>query len=202
MRELVLLHLATDGIAVSATGARVTDPEISAAGLEIVLLCLSEQRWLDEVRAARAALPGPALIAIRPDEVRSDAARGLRAGVSAIVRQSALTPDLVLALWAVRAGMVCIPGALRESLQTEELSRRERQIVALVASGLANGAVAATLHVSVSTVKSHLSAAYAKLGVKTRKEAIAILHDADAGQDSGRPVLLHDASRAPRNTLY
>jgi DNA-binding NarL/FixJ family response regulator len=202
MRELVLLHLATDGIAVTATGATVADPEISAAGLEIVLLCLGEDRWLDDVRAARTAMPGTALIAVRPDDARSDAARGLRAGVSAIVRQSALTPDLVLAIWAVRAGMVCIPGTLRGYLQTEELSRRERQIISLVASGLPNGAVAATLHVSVSTVKSHLSAAYAKLGVKTRKEAIAILYDGDAVQGTGPTVRLHDASGAPRSGLY
>jgi DNA-binding NarL/FixJ family response regulator len=50
------------------------------------------------------------------------------------------------------------------------LTKSERVIVALVAEGLGNDAIAARLHLSRRTVESHVSAAYRKLGVSTRVE--------------------------------
>ena len=50
------------------------------------------------------------------------------------------------------------------------LTETERQVAALVAEGLTNRAIAERLFVSVSTVKSHLSHIFAKLGVARRSE--------------------------------
>jgi DNA-binding NarL/FixJ family response regulator len=52
-----------------------------------------------------------------------------------------------------------------------DLTRREQEILACVASGMRNGEIASVLHVAESTVKSHLTSAYLKLGVSNRTQA-------------------------------
>ena len=55
----------------------------------------------------------------------------------------------------------------------EELSPRERQVLELVAEGLSNRAVAASLGISEHTVKFHLASLFGKLGVTTRAGAVS-----------------------------
>jgi PAS domain S-box-containing protein len=55
-----------------------------------------------------------------------------------------------------------------------DLTRREREILALVAAGMTNSEIADRLHVSANTVASHLKNLYAKLGVRTRSQAAAL----------------------------
>jgi DNA-binding NarL/FixJ family response regulator len=62
----------------------------------------------------------------------------------------------------------------------DPLTRREREVATLAASGLANQDIAERLVVSVRTVESHLRAAYAKLGV--------------TGRDGLRPVLAPESA--------
>jgi DNA-binding NarL/FixJ family response regulator len=52
-----------------------------------------------------------------------------------------------------------------------DLTRREQEILACVARGMRNGEIANALHVAESTVKSHLTSAYLKLGVSNRTQA-------------------------------
>jgi DNA-binding NarL/FixJ family response regulator len=60
------------------------------------------------------------------------------------------------------------------------LTQREREVLALLAKGLPNGEIGATLVISTNTVKRHLKAIYAKLGVSTRTAATARAMAADA----------------------
>ncbi len=53
------------------------------------------------------------------------------------------------------------------------LSRREREIAALVGSGLTNRQIAATAHISERTVESHVQHVLAKLGFARRTEIAA-----------------------------
>jgi DNA-binding CsgD family transcriptional regulator len=66
------------------------------------------------------------------------------------------------------------------------LTEAERQVAALVAEGLTNREIAERLFISVSTVKSHLSHTFAKLGLSRRSELAreASLRPADASQDA------------------
>ncbi len=52
------------------------------------------------------------------------------------------------------------------------LTRREREVLELVAEGLTNAQVAARLWISCKTVGHHLESTYAKLGVHTRTAAV------------------------------
>jgi DNA-binding CsgD family transcriptional regulator len=57
----------------------------------------------------------------------------------------------------------------------DALTPREREILRLVASGMTNREVAAALVISPGTVRKHLENAYARLGVRSRAQAVAVL---------------------------
>jgi DNA-binding NarL/FixJ family response regulator len=56
----------------------------------------------------------------------------------------------------------------------EVLTDREREILALLADGLSNKAIAARLYLSVRTVEGHLASLYTHLGVHSRTEAVLL----------------------------
>jgi ATP/maltotriose-dependent transcriptional regulator MalT len=66
------------------------------------------------------------------------------------------------------------PAASGESLDTpvEDLTGRERDVLALLADGLGNRDIAHALGISEHTVKFHLGAIFGKLGAATRTEAV------------------------------
>jgi DNA-binding NarL/FixJ family response regulator len=66
--------------------------------------------------------------------------------------------------------------AARERLR--ELTDRDREIALAVAEGKANAAIAAELHLSVATVKSHVSAVLSKLGLDNRVQIALLVQDA------------------------
>jgi len=55
----------------------------------------------------------------------------------------------------------------------EPLSKREKEVLQLIAQGLSNEQIADRLFVSVSTIKTHLINIYSKLGVERRTQAVA-----------------------------
>jgi LuxR family transcriptional regulator, maltose regulon positive regulatory protein len=65
------------------------------------------------------------------------------------------------------SGAVAVPGLV------EPLSRREREVLGLVAAGRPNRAIAAELFIGLDTVKRHVSHIFAKLDVTNRTEAVA-----------------------------
>lgn len=69
------------------------------------------------------------------------------------------------------------------------LSEREREVLALIATGAANGDIARRLFLSDKTVRNYVSAVLAKLGVENRAQAIVLAREAGlgGGGDSGQP---------------
>ncbi|GAB3132848.1 response regulator transcription factor [Tsukamurella serpentis] len=65
-------------------------------------------------------------------------------------------------------------GRVVEPLGTDQLSAREREILVLLAEGLTNVEIGRTVHLSVGTVKDHVSTVLAKLGVANRVQAALI----------------------------
>jgi DNA-binding NarL/FixJ family response regulator len=62
------------------------------------------------------------------------------------------------------------------------LTARERDVLSLIASGVDNSSIAATLGLASKTVSNHISSIFLKLGVATRSEAIVMARDAGLGR--------------------
>jgi DNA-binding NarL/FixJ family response regulator len=140
--------------------ARLVDPVARRfARTPIVVVCTGIERW-----AVRAALA---------------------AGAAGVV----LLDDLDAALWpclqAVQAGQTCVPRGHWRQIEPPALSAREKQILALVVMGYMNSQIAAQLFLAESTVKSHLSSAFGKLGVRSRNEAVSLILDPERGLGMG-----------------
>jgi DNA-binding CsgD family transcriptional regulator len=60
-------------------------------------------------------------------------------------------------------------------------SHREKEILELLVAGMTNRQIGDRLYLAESTVKTHVAAAFAKLGVRSRKDAAAILLDPAEG---------------------
>ena len=84
-------------------------------------------------------------------------------------------PRTPFAAGCAREGVRAVPRGFRPSTQSNphELTARELEVLVLLCEGLKNAQIAQRLSRSVRTVDHHLAAAFAKLGVSTRTEAVA-----------------------------
>ena len=71
-------------------------------------------------------------------------------------------------------GTTGAPSAIELRARLPQLTAREAEVLALVAEGLSNGEIAASLFVSVATVKTHINSMFTKLQVRDRAQAIAL----------------------------
>ena len=76
-------------------------------------------------------------------------------------------------------------GETSDQVERPVFSFREKQVLELVARGFTNGEIAMQLFLAESTVKSHLSSSFRKLGINSRKEAAAIVLDPENGLGLG-----------------
>lgn len=67
-----------------------------------------------------------------------------------------------------------VDGVADADTSPEPLTSREREVLALVAEGLPNKAIAATLGISDQTVKFHVAAIIGKLGAANRTDAVRL----------------------------
>jgi DNA-binding NarL/FixJ family response regulator len=105
----------------------------------------------------------------------STAAAAVRAGASGVVYKDIDPAALVRAIRAVHDGNVLLApeaiGSLVRGSRADTLTAREREVLAGIADGKSNREIARLLRVSEKTVKAHVSAVLAKLGVQDRTQA-------------------------------
>jgi DNA-binding NarL/FixJ family response regulator len=117
------------------------------------------------------------------------------AGADAVVFARELEQTLALSVLAVANGQSTVPRRVRASVERPALSYRERQVLAGVSRGFTNAEIAGQLFLSESTIKSHLSSAFAKFGVRSRREAAALFLDLENG--ARRASVARDGAPAP-----
>ncbi|MCW2951227.1 MAG: response regulator transcription factor [Conexibacter sp.] len=143
----------------------------------------------------------PAIV-VAVSEADEHAVRGLvAAGVDGLVAETEIDATLAIVVRAVCAGHISVPQQMRYLIEPPALSHREKQVLALAIVGRTNAEIALRLCLGESTVKSHLSSAFRRLGVHSRREAAAAVLNHDERLRQGVMMTLHggaeDAGERP-----
>lgn len=137
-----------------------------------------------EIARLTAATAAPVVVVC--ETLRSWELRGLlEAGASGVILESELDSAFGPCIQAALAGQVCVPRDHSSQVVPQALSAREKQVLGLVVMGHTNGEIADRLFLAESTVKSHLSSAFGKLGVRSRNEAVELILDSERGPGLG-----------------
>lgn len=147
-------------------------PQLVVAYCETV----SSER-IAEFKELKRDAPALLIVAVCESADRRAMRRLLDGGVDGFVFANRLEEALAPTVAAVFAGQMVVPRDLGDAVDKPSLSARERQILAMVVMGLTNHEIGARMFLAESTVKSHLSSAYNKLGVRSRSEAVALILD-------------------------
>ena len=140
---------------------------------------------VEAVRRVRAGSDTVKIVALLGAGQVAAVAAVVAAGADGVALRGAAADDLVVAVAEVIAGRRYIATTLSAGLvgqlepvpaqaaDDDLLTYREREVLALLAGGSTNREIAATLSVTIATVKSHLVHVYAKLEVRNRQEALS-----------------------------
>jgi NarL family two-component system response regulator LiaR len=155
--DVVLMDLVIPGMdGASATRAiHERWPQIQI----VALTSFKDQDWVEKALQAGAA--GFLLKNVSADEL-ADAIRSAHAG------QPALAPEAAQTLMQIARSASYGPRL------GDDLTPREREVLALLVEGLTNPEIARKLNISHSTTATHVSSILSKLGVSNRAEAIAL----------------------------
>lgn len=85
-----------------------------------------------------------------------------------------LQPEIAAKLVEKASGTGAVAEEQRNGFITETLTRREKEILALMVEGLSNSDIAARLFLSEGTVKNQVSVIYGKLGTNDRTQAVLL----------------------------
>ncbi|GAA3755732.1 response regulator transcription factor [Salinactinospora qingdaonensis] len=180
----------------------------SAAALrpEVVLIhgmTAGGEAFTETVRAVRRVHCTARVLAIGPQEGahRPNAEEG----VCGLLPSSAAPEELVAAVRLIAAGYVLVgtvPGEgtdhdAESAVRRDGLSRRECEVLSLIARGLGNAEIAFALRLSEYTVKSHVQNLLRKLNLRNRVHAVIYAFQTGLGPHSldSAPVLNQSADR-------
>ncbi|WP_327089139.1 response regulator transcription factor [Nonomuraea sp. NBC_01738] len=159
---------------------------------DVILMDIRMPGALDGIEATRRILellPGTRVIILTTFDTDEHIFEALRAGASGFLTKEVDPAELRRAVAVVAAGESLLsPGVTRRVIERftarprptanlESLTARETEIVALIATGLSNEEIAQTLTISPLTVKTHISRAITKLGVRDRVQLVILAYE-------------------------
>jgi DNA-binding NarL/FixJ family response regulator len=134
----------------------------------------SEPTGREAIRALRQVEPSMGIVAHGERPERHIANAALQAGATAYVARTAGPEDLRRAVQAAIDQERFIDPAVPPKGSRGQITRRQRQILQLLANGGSTTAAARDLGLSQETVKTHTRNALARLGARNRTHAVAI----------------------------
>lgn len=144
------------------------------------------------IRHLRSAFPSTPIVSIAESPARRVVIEKLDAGADGIVLEGQFERQLSPVIRAVCSGQLSLPRELRSSFGKPRLSPREKQVLSMVVMGFTNREIANKLYLAESTIKSHLSSAFEKLGVRSRNDATALILDSTHGLGTGILSILEE----------
>lgn len=153
-------------------------------GLRADVICLDLRFGPGRMSGSQAAaeLSGtgaPPVLILTTYDSDAEILAAVEAGATGYLLKDAPTEELTAAIRAAAAGQVALGPAIQRKLMgrlrapSVSLTRRELEVLTLVAAGRSNDEVAAELFLSRATVKTHLVHIFDKLGVQSRTAAVA-----------------------------
>jgi len=160
---------------------------------DVVLMDIRMPR-VDGIAATRQVAGLTRVVILTTFELDEYVFDALAAGASAFLLKAAPPEDLIKAIRVVAAGEALLaPSVTRrlieefakrpqpapnKSKQLETLTEREREVLHEVARGLSNAEIAQRLHVSETTVKTHVAHLLGKLELRDRVQAVILAYEA------------------------
>ncbi|WP_320068537.1 response regulator transcription factor [Micromonospora sp. RTGN7] len=172
------------GLTVVAEAATAEDAVARAAAgdIDVVLMDLQFGKGMNGAEATAritARTGAPRVLIITTYDTDADTLPAIEAGATGYLLKDAPPDDLATAVRNAAAGRTALAPTVADRLMKRmrtpgtALTRRETEVLALVADGLSNQAIGTQLHLTEGTVKSHLAHIYTKLGVDSRTAAVA-----------------------------
>jgi DNA-binding NarL/FixJ family response regulator len=167
---------------------------------DVVLLDLRMPRvdGLEAMALVRAQPSPPAILVLTTFDTDDHVLRALRSGAAGFLVKDTPPAEIVRAIELVAAGESMLSPTVTRRLidrlagdgdadargreacaRLVALSPRDREIAAAIAEGKPNAAIASELHLSVATVKSHVSAMLAALSLDNRVQIALLVQDAE-----------------------
>jgi DNA-binding NarL/FixJ family response regulator len=174
LRQRIVAALEADRLSAASNGASGT------ADIRVVAVDLTQPVSLRRLRDILGN-GTERIVAVSPGCGTLGLRRAVKAGADALILEQELEDALVPAVRAVAAGLSVMPAVLRNGAEGLAFSHREREVLRLAVTGHTNCEIASTLFLAESTVKSHLSSAYRKLGAGGRNDAASMILDPDEG---------------------
>jgi DNA-binding NarL/FixJ family response regulator len=181
-------------VAVAADGAETL--AVASQHRPDVILVDLHMPVMDGIEATRrlsAEHPGIAVVVLTTYADDTSILAALRAGASGYLTKNSGRADIARAIHAAASGQsildpavqatvleAAIAGTPRAALTAQlpdGLTRRESEVLALIAQGLSNSEIGATLFLSANTVKTHINRIFTKTGSKSRAQAVRYAHD-------------------------
>jgi DNA-binding NarL/FixJ family response regulator len=136
---------------------------------------------IEAIRRLRAADPSVQVVVLTAFDTDERIVGAIQAGAQGYLLKGAPRAEIFAAIRTVSAGGALIPPVIASKLlrqvREEALTAREKEVLELVAAGLANGEIAGRLFISERTVKFHVSSILAKLGAKNRTQAVRVARE-------------------------
>jgi two-component system NarL family response regulator len=130
---------------------------------------------VEAILAIRKKDPDARVIVLSTYDLDEDIHRAMQSGARSYLLKDSRIEEIVSTIRGVFAGDTLLPRDLAKRLmqhaRREQLTERERDVLEALIKGRSNKEIASGLHLSEDTVKSHLKALFAKLGVRDRTGA-------------------------------
>ncbi|MEU8279775.1 response regulator [Microbispora bryophytorum] len=171
--DLAVIGEAASGSA-ALTAARDLTPDVVLMDLR-----LPGGDGVSATAAIRTELPGTRVVILTTYETDGDILRAVEAGAAGYLLKDTSPADLAQAVRAAARGETVLSPAVAAKLldrvrqpRPETLSRREVEVLRLVARGLTNADIGRSLFITEATVKTYVVRIFAKLDVSDRTAAV------------------------------